>query len=194
MNAYLNKINAPDKSNFRYAFTDLNAKITHKFSDKNVLSANFYTGNDVFKFLTDDSSQYVVGGEKEDRREVLDINLGWGNMVGSLNWKYDVSDKFSMSNKLYYSGSFSGFGYKEENTINDSYDMVGVYYNNKVHTIGLKSDIFHSLNSKHRLRYGATAQLHYYRPDYVSEVEERNSYESFKANPYVDSLKYKLIF
>ena len=193
--AYLNKQNAiyGDKMNFRYAFTDLNAKITHKFSSRSVLSANFYTGNDVFKFLTDDSSQYVVGGEKEDRREVLDINLGWGNMVGSLNWKYDVSDKFLMSNKLYYSGSFSGFGYKEENTINDSYDMVGVYYNNKVHTIGLKSDIFHSLNSKHRLRYGATAQLHYYRPDYVSEVEERNSYEAFKANPYVDSLKYNTL-
>lgn len=193
--AYLNAHNAiyDEKMNFRYAFTDLNARITHKFSNRSVLSANFYTGNDVFKYLTDDTSQYLVNGEKEDRREVLDINLGWGNTVGSLNWNYDVNEKLSMSNKLYYSGSFSGFGYKEENTINDSYDMTAVYYNNKVHTAGLKSDIFHSLNSMHRLRYGAAAQFHYYRPAYVSEVEERNSYESFKANPQVDSLKYNTL-
>ena len=193
--AYLNKQNSiyDEKSNFRYAFTDLNAKITHKFSDRSILSANFYTGNDVFKYMTDDASQYLVNGIEEDRREVLDINLGWGNMVGSLNWNYEIDDNISMANKLYYSGSFSGFGYKEENTINESYDMAGINYNNRVHTIGLKSDFFHSFNSVHRLRYGATAQLHYYRPSYISQVEERNGKESFKYNPQIDSLKYNTV-
>ncbi|MBR5835284.1 MAG: TonB-dependent receptor plug domain-containing protein, partial [Bacteroidales bacterium] len=116
--AYLNKQNAiyDEKMNFRYAFTDLNAKITHKFSNRSVLSANFYTGNDVFKFMSDDASEYWVNGIREYRRDVQDINLGWGNMVGSLNWNYEIDDKISMTNKLYYSGSFSGLGYKEENT------------------------------------------------------------------------------
>ena len=193
--AYLNKQNSiyDEKSNFRYAFTDLNAKITHKFSDRSIISANFYTGNDVFKYMTDDASQYLVNGIEEDRREVLDINLGWGNVVGSLNWNYEIADTISMANKLYYSGSFSGFGYKEENTINDSYDMAGINYSNRVHTIGLRSDFFHSLNSVHRLRYGATAQLHYYRPNYISQVEERDGKESFKYNPQVDSLKYNTV-
>ena len=39
--AYMNKSNSPDKTDFRYAFTDLNARITHKFSPKSILSANF---------------------------------------------------------------------------------------------------------------------------------------------------------
>ena len=193
--AYLNKQNSiyDEKSNFRYAFTDLNAKITHKFSDRSVLSANFYTGNDVFKFMSDDASEYLVNGIPEYRRDVQDINLCWGNMVGSLNWNYEIDDKISMTNKLYYSGSFSGLGYKEENTRDENYDMVGINYNNKVHTIGLRSDFFHSLNSTHRLRYGATAQLHYYRPNYISQIEERDSKESFKYNPQVDSLKYNTV-
>ena len=193
--AYLNKHNAiyDEKMNFRYAFTDLNAKITHKFSNRSVLSANFYTGNDVFKFMSDDASEYLVNGIREYRRDVQDINLGWGNMVGSLNWNYEIDDKISMTNKLYYSGSFSGLGYKEENTRDENYDMVGVNYNNKVHTIGLRSDFFHSLNSTHRLRYGATAQLHYYRPNYISQIEERDGKESFKYNPQVDSLKYNTV-
>ena len=193
--AYLNRQNAiyDEKMNFRYAFTDLNAKITHKFSNRSVISANFYTGNDVFKFMSDDASEYLVNGIREYRRDVQDINLGWGNMVGSLNWNYEIDDKISMTNKLYYSGSFSGFGYQEENTINESYDMAGINYNNKVHTIGLKSDFFHSLNFTHRLRYGATAQLHYYRPNYISQIEERDGKESFKYNPQVDSLKYNTV-
>ena len=193
--AYINRQNAiyDDKSNFRYAFTDLNAKITHKFSNRSILSANFYTGNDVFRYLNDDYGKYGIMNGWEERRDVLDVKLGWGNTVGSLNWDYEIDDNISMSNSLYYSGSFSDFGYKEENTRNESYDMSGINYSNKVHSIGLRSDFFHSLNSMHRLRYGATAQLHYYRPDYVSQVEERNGKESFKYNPHVDSLKYNTV-
>ena len=193
--AYINRQNAiyDDKSNFRYAFTDLNAKITHKFSNRSILSANFYTGNDVFRYLNDDYGKYGIMNGWEERRDVLDVKLGWGNTVGSLNWDYEIDDNISMSNSLYYSGSFSDFGYKEENTRNESYDMSGINYSNKVHSIGLRSDFFHSLNSMHRLRYGATAQLHYYRPDYISQVEERNGKESFKYNPHVDSLKYNTV-
>lgn len=192
--AYLNKSNAPDKNDLRYAFTDLNAGITHKFSDRSILSANFYTGNDVFRYLNDSFSQYLdADGNREDKNEVLDIDLGWGNKVGSLNWDHEINDNISMSNKLYYSGSFSGFGYREEETRGSSYDMAGVSYANKVHTIGLKSDFFHMPASNHRLRYGGTAQLHYYRPSYVSQVEERLGKETFKYNPHVDSLKYNTI-
>lgn len=193
--AYLNKLNAPDKGNGRYAFTDLNARITHKFSDRSLLAANFYTGNDVFRYLDDSEYSYSdsYDGDWKKRRDILSINLGWGNTVGSLNWNYEINDRISMSNKLYYSGSFSGFTYKEEDIEEDEYEMVGVSYRSNVHTAGVRSDFFHELNERHRLRYGATAQLHYYRPAYVSMVEERNELDSFKFNPHKDSLKYNTI-
>ena len=51
--AILNNINSPDKHFGRYALTDLNAKVTHKFAEGNRLSANFYTGRDKFKIHTE---------------------------------------------------------------------------------------------------------------------------------------------
>lgn len=46
--AILNKINEDDgkKTIARYAFTDINARIDHRFGEGNVLRANFYWGND----------------------------------------------------------------------------------------------------------------------------------------------------
>ena len=192
LNVYLNKINAPDKSNFRYAFTDLNAKITHKFSDKNVLSANFYTGNDVFKFLSDNEIiyNYDPEGNRETRREIADFSLSWGNTVGSLNWDYEINERLFMSNKFYYSGSLSSFGYRDESYEGMESEIYGIDYSSNVHTIGLRSDFHHRLNAKHTLRYGGALQTHFYRPNFTALVEETNATSSFKYYPYADSLKY----
>lgn len=38
-----------DKKNLRYAFHDINGKITHRFSDRNKLSLSIYSGNDLLK-------------------------------------------------------------------------------------------------------------------------------------------------
>ena len=193
--AYFNKINAPDKSNFRYAFTDLNAKITHKFNDRNVLSANFYTGNDVFKFLNDSEIiyNYDPQGNKATRREISDISLAWGNTVGSLNWEYEINDKLSLSNKLYYSGSLSSSRYRDESYEDNVSEISGIDYSSDVHTIGLRSDLHHHLNENHILRYGSALQTHIYRPNFTAVIEETNGISSFKYYPYADSLKYNTV-
>ena len=189
--AKMNKNNSHDKQFGGYAFTDLNAKITHKFSNRSVLMANFYTGNDVAKYLDDEMEIYYT--EDIYIRDVLKFNMSWGNTLGSLNWNYEFNDKLSISNKLYYTGFFSGFNYAEENYYVKNYEMIGLYYNSNVHTIGWKSDFYHSVASKHKLRYGATAQYHMYRPDYTSVVEQRNESESFTYSPYADSLEYNSV-
>ena len=45
----LNRSNPDDKKNVRYAFHDINGKITHRFSDNNKLSLSVYSGNDLLK-------------------------------------------------------------------------------------------------------------------------------------------------
>lgn len=199
--AYVNKENAPDKIFGRYAFTDLNAKITHKFSNRSVLVANFYTGRDLLRIKDDQESRWLVGtpGYAYDK-DIMNFKLSWGNTVGSINWNYDVTDKLSMSNKFYYSGSLSGFMYKEENyenykEKNQTYDMMGLTYNSNVHTVGWRTDFFHSIGTKHKLRYGATAQLHLYRPNYTAEAEEEQKmpYSHYYAKLYADSLVYNTV-
>ena len=124
--ATINKRNKPDKMNLRYAFTDLNAKITHKFSEDNKLTANFYTGRDVFKYrddyeslMLDDHNKYVT------RREITDVSLSWGNTLGSLNWDYNINEKLSMSSRLYYSSSISHLGFSNESIEPDETQMIG---------------------------------------------------------------------
>ena len=189
--AWINKKNYPDKNYGGYTFTDLNAKITHKFSDRNVLSATFYMGRDVFKYMVDEQRHYY--NEPNPCNDVVDFRLAWGNMLGSLNWNYEFSDKLSMSNKLYYTGFLSGIGYVSEMIKTDEYEMTGMDYTSDLHTIGWRSDFHHSVAPNHKLRYGGAAQLHMYRPQFTSVIEETKGATSFKYYPFADSLKYTTV-
>ena len=178
-----------DIYNVRYAFTDLNAKITHKFSDTNVLSANFYTGRDVFRFCNDYEDKGLNGGDYT--RYVTELPLSWGNVIGSLNWNYDFNDSISMKNMAYYSGSLSDMHFTDR-TVRDYVKDVtaGVYMNSDVHNIGVKSDFHHVPSPNHKLRYGGTFQYHIYAPNTTAktDVVQDNVSSTFVA--YSDSLRY----
>ncbi len=189
--ATINNRNKPDKMNLRYAFTDLNAKITHKFSEDNKLTANFYTGRDVFKYL-DDYESVTLDEQKEyvTRREITDVSLSWGNTLGSLNWDYNINDKLLMSSRLYYSSSISHLGFSNESIEPDETQMIGQFYNSDLHDIGIRSDFHHKVHSKHTLRYGATAKCHLYRPNSTALTEITVNDITQRYVPYSDSLKY----
>lgn len=73
-----------------YYFYDLNAKVTHKFSDKSRLYATFYHGNDdVYTKVRTESSL------AED--QYLDFANNWGNTVGGLRWNYVLGPKLFMN-------------------------------------------------------------------------------------------------
>ncbi len=188
----INSINKPDKQNARYAFTDFNAKVTHKFSETNRLSANFYAGRDVVRYLNrnvyeryDENNNYV----KEQSN--VDIKFGWGNVLGSLNWSNEISDRLSMRNIAYYSGSNSAlaFSYEDIDSRNNR-QKSGEYNTSNVHNIGIKSDWFYSLTPKQKLRYGATAQYHIYAPDATAKTDIYYEGISASKTAYADSLKY----
>ena len=195
--AYINKMegdmNDPyggykSRVNLRYAFTDLNAKITHKFSDTNILSANFYTGRDVFKYHDDYERNFTDGTYS---RDITDMNLSWGNVLGSLVWNYEFSDSMSMRNMAYYSGSLSGMNFSDHSVDIPGSDVkAGVYMNSDVHNIGLKSDFYHVPDPRHKLRYGGTLQYHIYIPNTTAKTDliENNTTMSYVA--YADSLRY----
>lgn len=188
----INSINKPDKQNARYAFTDFNAKVTHKFSETNRLSANFYAGRDVVRYLNrniyeryDENNNYVR------EQSNVDIKFGWGNVLGSLNWSNEISDRLSMRNIAYYSGSNSAlaFSYEDIDSRNNR-QKSGEYNTSNVHNIGIKSDWFYSLTPKQKLRYGATAQYHIYAPDATAKTDIYYEGISASKTAYADSLKY----
>ncbi len=189
--AIINSRNKPDKVNGGYSFTDLNAKITHKFSDDNTLSGNFYMGRDAFRLLSD--SQYT-DYEGLFTRDVTQGALSWGNILGSVNWNYRLNDAISIRNIAYYSGSNSDLSISIREIEGDKRDVTsGEYYTSRVHTVGLKSDWFHSVGSSHKLRYGAALQYHIYCPSATAKAEMVTSVGTLTHIAYADSLRYDTI-
>ena len=73
-----------------YYFYDLNAKVTHKFSDKSRLYGSFYLGEDFVH-----GKVRTVTSLGEDM--YMGFKNGWGNMIGSLRWNYQLSPKLIMN-------------------------------------------------------------------------------------------------
>ena len=190
--AIVNKYNKPDKLNARYAFSDFNAKLTHKFSGTNRLSANFYSGRDVFRYFGKEiGSYYDAEGILREEQNITDIGLSWGNVLGSLNWDYKLNDRISMKNIAYYSGSISNlYFYAKEVDVFDNSVKNGAYNMSDVHNIGLKSDFHHVLGEKHKLRYGATAQYHIYCPNATAKTDIIYDNVAQTQTAYADSLRY----
>lgn len=178
---FFNKANLPDKLDLRYAFSDFNAKITHKFSERSILRGAFYLGRDVFNYKQYNFSEYYRvdesgTGVEINRQEENNVGLpmNWGNTLGSLNWKYNISKDLSLSATAYYTRSHSqlGFYFEDWTSIRpDVREKGGQYVNSLVHDFGLNADLFHRLGENHKLRYGATAQYHIYSPSSVMQQE-----------------------
>ena len=193
--AIINRYNKPDKVRGGYAFTDLNAKVTHKFSDNNRLTANFYIGNDAPRLYNDSYYQNRdENGQYQTERDISDISLSWGNILGSLNWNYAVNDCLSVRNIAYYSGSRSSLSFSYE-TIDYKKNSIksGEYYTSDVHNMGVKSDWFHTVTPKQKLRYGGTLQYHIYCPDATAKTDIVMDDISLTNVAYADSLKYNTI-
>ncbi|MBE6251369.1 MAG: TonB-dependent receptor [Bacteroidales bacterium] len=167
-------ISALEESRFRvkYAFWDLNANVTHKFSDSNKLALNLYGGRDAAKLIAgndrhpsdDYSSKYMTRW-----------GLEWGNFVASLDWDYKFASNHETSLKAYYTLYDSLFGLNDEGQtiIRDIDDGTLIrdeeYYSstgNKSRTsdVGLKADFSFRPVENHHLRYGASLKYHFYNP------------------------------
>lgn len=97
-------------------YYDINAKIVHKFSERDKLSAVLYLGKDISDAAPTNSRQtYKTSEFGESRGSFLADNSknnstdnSWGNTVSSLFWTHSFSEKFSMNANL----SFSRYNYK----------------------------------------------------------------------------------
>ncbi|MBR1961315.1 MAG: TonB-dependent receptor plug domain-containing protein, partial [Bacteroidales bacterium] len=105
--AIINSMNKEygEKQYFGYSFTDLNARITHILKPSSRLTANLYWGNDGLRI-----NQEFEGHDQDGRLSDLDITdtrFSWGNLLGSLKWQKDFSDRLDMRLLGFYSGSRS---------------------------------------------------------------------------------------
>lgn len=176
-----------------YYFYDINAKINHRFSDRDRLYLSFYTGKDKFYLRTKESYKDDYGNQSYE----AEAGLGWGNRTAALRWNHIISPKLFMNTTLTYS-------YYRFNTKAASNDVFvpadtqikeesgySLDYFSGIDDWALKFDFDYAPNPRHLVRYGANAILHTFRPGRfdtrVRETEDNLDISTIIEQPNVQA-------
>lgn len=157
-------------------YYDINAKIVHKFSDKDKLSAVFYLGDDVNNSApTDSKQQYLTYEQASDKTSTYQYNNQksnstdntWGNIVSSLYWTHRTNEHFSVNTNL----SYSQYKYRlqiasniknQKNDVTDtSPKLINMYeenshatYHSGINDAALTIDFHYTPNQHYDIRWG----------------------------------------
>jgi hypothetical protein len=153
------------KGTIGYYFYDLNAKVNHKFSDKDRLYLSFYNGLD--KFYLDITDEF--GGDRSRFEDQINTGLGWGNLISALRWNHVLNPKLFMNTTLTYTrykfNTEAGSSSKEftENQLVTEETFV-LDYLLGVDDWAAKVDFDYSPDPSHLIKFGANAIYHTFRP------------------------------
>lgn len=130
----------------QYYFYDLNAKANYRLSDKDRFYLSGYFGRDVFTFATADE------GDPSFR-------IPWGNATLSARWNHVFGPKLFLNTTAIYSDY--QFAFEGEQDV-FSFSLIS-----GIKDYGLKIDLSHYPDPRHRLKYGVHYTYHIYTPSTV---------------------------
>lgn len=200
--AYANRQNGDNRDvNGGYAMSDVNARITHRFSPTSTLNVVFYTGADDLRFSMDSKS------EKSSSNMATAVK--WGSLTGGASHEYKISRKLKFKNMLYYTQSTSDTGYNFRIGGTDSLTSMDDNDKSYVRELGLTSNWDWYPNAFNHVRFGLSARQHWYHTgrEFLSFTEsggeklresgdrQSQSYTSFEPAVYAEDeffLRYNI--
>lgn len=170
--AYVNKELEGDlKVNGGYSMSDLNARLTHKFSPKSKLNLSFYWGQDDLRAGLED-------GGAEDVDLNIKMRTAWGSLTASANWEYEYAKNIHGKLLGYYSRSGSDVGYNFGVGLKMEDGESGFYMDDDnicaVQDAGFKYDFDWYPDSFNHVRFGAAAAYHHYNT--TRKYEQKSSF------------------
>ncbi|MDE7410008.1 MAG: TonB-dependent receptor [Muribaculaceae bacterium] len=177
---------------FGYAFTDINAKINHRFSDRSRAYAMFYYGEDYLHLKQDDYYSYW--------RETQKSNLRWGNIVASAGWNYVLTPNLFGEITGAFTRYASHLTHSEETDLSNDGEYIlqtfdKVSSRNYIHDWILKCDFDWRPHPAHRISFGGGYTRHSFLPsltkryikngDISASIQDRvHSYGANEMNLY----------
>ncbi len=140
-------------------FYDLNAKINHKFSDKDRLFISLYNGRDKFGTEFHDGSESYKSEDKG--------HLNWGNTLIAARWNHIFSPKLfsnttvAFTNYLFNIKADSYTAYPKEYTEN----FMHARYNSGIKDYSFKVDFEYYPSPKHHVKFGTNYLYHNFKPE-----------------------------
>ncbi len=165
-----------------YYFYDLNAKVTHTFSDKSRLYATFYHGDDdVYTKVRTESSL------AED--QYLDYANNWGNLVGGLRWNYVLGPKLFMNLSTSYTQYKNRMkvGIEKTAILDDGSEQVSTIsgdYVSSIYDLTERLDFSYTPVPDHSIQFGTYYTRHWIRPtvasgsiDYFDQIQMNSAWQ-----------------
>ena len=137
-----------------YNFYDINAKLTHKFSDRSRLFASFYLGNDV-----------ITIGLKESVFGNMDMRYVWGNIVTSLRWNYMITPKLFVNVTGSYTRYKNNIVFDMKDYDNRDVTLMEFQYKSGIQDLSTRADFDYHPWEKHSIKFGTTYTYHIFTPD-----------------------------
>jgi hypothetical protein len=150
-----------------YYFFDLNARITHTFSQKDKIFISIYNGRD---HILNKNEYDTEGGISSILVEKLNETSGWGNLIASLRWNHTFGVSLFANTTIAYS-SYDYFTQSRYNsiltdTIMNTSKSKNYYsnYKSSVKDLILKTDFDYSVSNNQKILFGAGNTFHNYNP------------------------------
>lgn len=170
LKAYAKREDESNRVDAGYYFYDINAKFTHKISDRDKLFLSIYTGDDAMYAKV--RTNYTDMPEHEERNWSK-LNWGWGNLVAALRWNHVINRKLFMNTTASFTRYRSDLRVAVEteeihkSTIppETATSETSVKYDSGIGDWTLKTDFDYSLNPSNDIKFGVSYTHHTFSPD-----------------------------
>lgn len=155
---YIQKEDPGNKSLSGYYFWDINAKVNHKFSDKDRIYLSVYTGKD--------RAYANIEDKWENNIDEFKSSLAWGNITSAFRWNRILGKKLFANTTITYSRYKFGIDFSERstNTSTNEFDEFGYGYSSGIEDLAAKIDFDFSPSPNHSIKFGANYTYHTFNP------------------------------
>ncbi|MEG1586796.1 MAG: carboxypeptidase-like regulatory domain-containing protein [Bacteroidales bacterium] len=180
--AIINKVNKDDgkKMRGRYAFHDLNGKITHRLNNRSRIFVSIYNGNDV---MEGGNSDFSVKNEVPIWDNQVDANMRWGNILVTAGWSHMFNHKLFGKVSGLFSRYHSKLSYIQKETFGEKQsDMYQEQTtenmtSNRIRDLGIRSAFDYQPNDRHHVRFGGDLLFHNFQPEF-SRFTDKSTQDS----------------
>lgn len=150
-----------------YYFYDLNAKLQHRFGDRDKLHLSFYHGLDYAGGC--ERRRYSHYNDDEEREHVDENNkagLHWGNTLAALRWNHVFNPKIYSDLTLSYTRyHFRVFNEQLEKISGKESGYNMLQYNSGIQDLGLNWNAHYFVTPSLEMRFGMDYIYHSFRPE-----------------------------
>ena len=146
-----------DQATGGYYFYDVNAKLTHTFSNRDKLYGSFYMG--------DDKVYARIKVKEDDLKTNMNLGWRWGNIVGSVRWNHVFGPRLFVNTTVNYTQYRHRLDVGGSEELGDGYRSdFDLGYHSLINDVSAATDFEFNPNPDHDIRFGATFIRHAFKP------------------------------